>query len=254
MQFKATTRRKPYRLARFISVASATVVEIMGRSGFELICIDAEHAPFSAADIEHLIPRRRLASTSRSSSGVSSIGSGDRAGARLRRRWRACPDGDTAGAARAVVDAVRAYPPVGSRASGIGRAAAFGLEFGAYLASANDDLAAIVQIETRSAVENVEEIVAVPGIDMIFVGPGELLGLPRRRHRVRRAHRGDRAGRAGRPRTAGVPLGMFCLTPDAGAAVGCARRDALPSSGDLGVLASGSRQLADAGQQASGNA
>jgi 4-hydroxy-2-oxoheptanedioate aldolase len=43
-----------------------------------------------------------------------------------------------------------------------------------YLRHANDNVLVIVQIETRTAVENCEEIAATPGVDMLFVGPNDL--------------------------------------------------------------------------------
>lgn len=43
-----------------------------------------------------------------------------------------------------------------------------------YLLSANDNVMICVQIESRKAVENVEEITAVDGIDMLFIGPNDL--------------------------------------------------------------------------------
>jgi 4-hydroxy-2-oxoheptanedioate aldolase len=74
------------------------------------------------------------------------------------------------------------YPPVGDRgAGGMLRALSFGTTNSAeYLANANDEILVGIQIETREAVENIEEIVAVPGLDMIFIGPNDLhlsLGL-----------------------------------------------------------------------------
>lgn len=48
-----------------------------------------------------------------------------------------------------------------------------------YLQQANDSLLTLVQIETKSALDNLEEIVAVEGIDVLFIGPfdlGESLG------------------------------------------------------------------------------
>ena len=48
------------------------------------------------------------------------------------------------------------------------------LESGDYLQQANDAILTIVQIETKEAVQNVDEIAAVPGIDVLFVGPFDL--------------------------------------------------------------------------------
>ncbi len=65
------------------------------------------------------------------------------------------------------------YPPTGVRGSGAGRAAMFSLD-PSYYATANDEVLVIVQIEHYTAVENLEEILSVPGIDVAFVGPQDL--------------------------------------------------------------------------------
>jgi len=62
------------------------------------------------------------------------------------------------------------------------RAAQFGLNFVQYLEEADENVLTVVQIETPEAVKNVEEIAAVDGVDVLFVGPLDLsvsMGLPR---------------------------------------------------------------------------
>ena len=69
------------------------------------------------------------------------------------------------------------YPPVGVRGTGAGRAVLFGAdaeEFEDYYSQANDETVVIVQIEHYQAVENIEEILSVPNIDIAFVGPYDL--------------------------------------------------------------------------------
>ena len=101
------------------------------------------------------------------------------------------------------------YPPVGDRGvATYNRAYGFGLH-PERLETANERILGIVQIESRQAVGHVEEIAAVPGIDVLFIGPRDLshdLGVPgdtaapvfqdalrtgpgrRRRRRTRRRH------------------------------------------------------------------
>lgn len=84
-------------------------------------------------------------------------------------------DADTA---RQIVRAVK-YPPEGNRGiDGAGLDADFGLEAwspdSTYLADANAQTFITAQIETVEALENLEEIAAVPGIDVLFVGPADL--------------------------------------------------------------------------------
>ncbi|WP_333822911.1 HpcH/HpaI aldolase family protein [Pinisolibacter sp.] len=82
---------------------------------------------------------------------------------------------DTAEQARAFAEQVK-YPPRGRRSWGAGRAMSVlgGVEPPTYLREANDRTLALAMIETREAVEAVEEILAVDGIDGVFVGPNDL--------------------------------------------------------------------------------
>lgn len=67
------------------------------------------------------------------------------------------------------------YPPEGLRGCAPGRpAAAWGVSTEEYLATVNDEILVAVQVETRKAVENIEEIVAVEGVDATFIGPMDL--------------------------------------------------------------------------------
>ncbi|KAL1621114.1 hypothetical protein SLS56_009319 [Neofusicoccum ribis] len=79
----------------------------------------------------------------------------------------------------AIIAAATHYPasdfPNGIRgAGGLFAPANFGVDAAEYVRSANRRIVVIVQIETRKAIENVEEIASVPGIDALFVGPNDL--------------------------------------------------------------------------------
>ncbi len=80
--------------------------------------------------------------------------------------------------------AVRAakYPPAGQRGWGPNAAAEFGLRTEAYAAEANERIVVLVQIEHIDAVRNLDDILAVPGLDGVYIGPGDLsysMGIPR---------------------------------------------------------------------------
>ena len=85
---------------------------------------------------------------------------------------------DTADTARQVVAAVK-FPPQGNRGiDGAGLDADYGIEAwkpgSTYQSDANAETFIVAQIETPQALDNLEEIAAVPGIDVIFVGPADL--------------------------------------------------------------------------------
>jgi 2-keto-3-deoxy-L-rhamnonate aldolase RhmA len=72
------------------------------------------------------------------------------------------------------------YPPDGVRGVAAAAASRYGTNLAAYLRSANIETLVGVQIETKEALENLEEIAQVPGVDLLFVGPQDLtlnLGL-----------------------------------------------------------------------------
>ncbi|MCP5119828.1 MAG: 2-dehydro-3-deoxyglucarate aldolase, partial [bacterium] len=84
------------------------------------------------------------------------------------------PRVDTVDQARACVAAMR-YPPDGVRgAASMNRACEFGVTFRDYVASSKDNLLGVFQIETAEAVKNVDEIAAVDGVDVLFIGPLDL--------------------------------------------------------------------------------
>ncbi|MCS6892236.1 MAG: aldolase/citrate lyase family protein [Rhodovarius sp.] len=83
-----------------------------------------------------------------------------------------CPMINSPEEAAALVRACR-YPPEGARSNGPIRAGAYG-SAGAYQQTANREILVIPMIETREAVENIEAILDVPGIDGIYVGPSDL--------------------------------------------------------------------------------
>ncbi|WTW94318.1 aldolase/citrate lyase family protein [Streptomycetaceae bacterium NBC_01309] len=117
-------------------------------------------------------------------------------------------------ARRAVASAK--YPPLGSRSVGIARAHDYGLDFPGYLERANRSTALVVQIEDAEAVEALDEILAVTGVDGVFVGPYDLSGSLGRLGNlqdpdVRAAVEAVVAG----SRKARMPLGIYTATADA---------------------------------------
>lgn len=246
MQFRESLRGGPI-VGTFVSIGHPTIVEILGRSGFEAVCIDTEHAPFSAPGIEELI---RAADSVGVPALVRVSGVGPEIGRALDSGAAGVlvPMVESASQAAAVVAAVR-YPPVGTRGAGPGRATAYGLDFAGYLGRANEEVAAIVQIETLAGVESAESILAVAGLDMVFVGPGDLAvslgvagGSPEHTAAIRRVVDAARA--------ADVPVGMFCMTAEAVSQWVALGVTFFLLAGDLALLAQSGTGLAAAGRSA----
>lgn len=68
------------------------------------------------------------------------------------------------------------YAPMGKRGFAWIRANKYGVEFDEYAKTANDNIVVIAMIETREAVENIDEILSVEGIDGVFIGPYDMSG------------------------------------------------------------------------------
>jgi 4-hydroxy-2-oxoheptanedioate aldolase len=83
-----------------------------------------------------------------------------------------CPMVNTRAEAEALVSYAK-YPPAGKRSNGPIRAVMYG-EAGAYQQTANDEVMVIPMIETQEAIDNIDAILDVPGIDGIYVGPSDL--------------------------------------------------------------------------------
>ncbi len=115
------------------------------------------------------------------------------------------------------------YPPEGSRSIG-GVFAPYGFAAGGwseYYAHANREILLIIQIESAVALQQVEEILAVPGIDAAFVGPNDLhaqIGLPPSSEGAEAEFLAalERIKAAARPHK--LPLGMYCSDGVAAAA------------------------------------
>ncbi len=122
---------------------------------------------------------------------------------------------NSADEARRAVAAAK-YPPLGARSAGIARAHGYGLSFGEYVASANQRIAVIIQIEHIQAVNNLDEILQVSGIDAILIGPYDLSASMNRLGEVTSEPVQAAIGQVKeKSRSKSIPLGIFVLNPQA---------------------------------------
>ncbi len=167
-------------LATFVETPHRAVAHVLGAVGFDVLIPDGEHAAFSPRDIEELIVGADLAGVPAlvrvPSTAPSTLAHALDSGA----AGVLVPLVNTAEAAQAAALAAR-YPPEGLRGAGPGRATLYGLEREEAIANARAETVVAIQIETGTAVQNLDAILAVEGIDLIFVGPNDLshsLGRP----------------------------------------------------------------------------
>jgi 2-keto-3-deoxy-L-rhamnonate aldolase RhmA len=155
--------------------ADPQVVEIIGRAGFDAAFIDLEHCAHDLSDVKSMvIAAERVGITSI----VRTPGFDPAFILRLLDlgvQGVQIPHISNAAAARAAVEAVR-YPPLGDRGmSGSSRAAQFGqIPMRQHMEESNREISLAVMIEDLPALEEIDAIAAVPGIDIVAVGPSDL--------------------------------------------------------------------------------
>jgi 2-keto-3-deoxy-L-rhamnonate aldolase RhmA len=169
-------RNKQRVFGTWIMTNSLDNAQILGHTGADFIMIDAEHG---SMDIE---TAGRMVSVIRGTDATPLIRVAENDKSWVKRGLDTGAEGVMVPMVNTKEDAENAvsyskYPPAGVRGTGAGRAVLFGAgadEYENYYAQANDEVLVIVQIEHYEAVENIEEILSVPGIDIAFVGPYDL--------------------------------------------------------------------------------
>ena len=168
----------------WLTIPSSLSAEAVAHAGHDYVCVDMQHGAIdyaaalsmlTAIDTASAMPFVRVRSND-----FGQIGQMLDAGA----MGVVVPMVNSADEARAAVSACR-YAPVGARSWGPVRAQLAGggsyAGGGDYFARANDEVACIIMVETKEAVARLDEILDVPGIDAVYVGPADLsitLGLP----------------------------------------------------------------------------
>lgn len=165
----------------FLNLGSATAVEIAATAGFDWVLIDLEHGSGTASDLRAQL----LATRGTPVAPIIRIPSIDADMVKFAMDSGAAGVmfpyvANAAEAARAV--ACLKYPPTGVRGvAQVIRATDYGRSWKSYLQEANEKSLVVVQIETPEAAGNADEMAAVPGVDVLFVGPMDLsvnLGHP----------------------------------------------------------------------------
>lgn len=160
-------------IGSWCALASPISTEILGLAGFDWLVLDGEHAP---NDITTFVPQLMALKGSHSAPVVRppcnepviikrllDIGFNN----------FLVPFVETAEEARRAVASTR-YPPAGIRGVSVSHRSNMYGTLPGYNQSINDNITVLVQIETRQAVDHIDAIAAVDGVDGIFVGPGDL--------------------------------------------------------------------------------
>jgi 4-hydroxy-2-oxoheptanedioate aldolase len=166
-------------LGCFVGLGSPNVVELLGHAGVDWLVLETEHNGLDAAEVEHLL---RAADTTPAVP-IVRVPAVEHVFIQraldLGAQGVMVPLVRTVAEAEAIVRATR-YPPHGSRSFGPLRASHYSFDNADYLARANDNMLVALIIETAEALDNIEAIAAVPGVDVLYLGLFDLclsLGL-----------------------------------------------------------------------------
>ena len=164
----------------WITIGSPVVAEIMAQAGFDWLVVDMEHSAITLDLAQSLIQVIGLCSV------TPLVRVGHNQPNLIKRVMDAGAHGvivpmvNSKAEAEQAVGSVK-YPPTGFRGVGLARAQKYGADFENYKNWNQDKSVVIVQVEHIKAVENLEEILDVPGVDGFIVGPYDLsgsLGVP----------------------------------------------------------------------------
>jgi 4-hydroxy-2-oxoheptanedioate aldolase len=164
----------------WLSLGNVHTAELIANAGFDWVVVDMQHGLISYTDLLRMLPAISTTETTPlvrvSGNNLPEINKALDAGA----MGVIVPLVNTPEQCAAAVSACR-YPPDGTRSFGPTRAALYGGR--GYAAEANGQIACIAMIETQEGLDNLEAIVATPGLGAVYIGPADLalsLGLPAR--------------------------------------------------------------------------
>jgi 2-dehydro-3-deoxyglucarate aldolase len=179
---KEKIRHRRLSIGSWLSFADLQLAEMMAMAGFEWLVVDMEHTSTSVSEMRALIQVVSLAGAAP----FVRVGANDPLA--IKRALDAgavgivVPMVNSPDEARAAVEAMY-YPPRGRRGVGLARAQRYGAGFADYRSGQDHLLSLFVQIEHHRAVERLDAIMAVDGVDGFIVGPYDLsgsLGVPGR--------------------------------------------------------------------------
>jgi 2-dehydro-3-deoxyglucarate aldolase len=177
---KSKMDSKTLTLGSWLTIPHQSIVEILASAGFEWLVLDLEHSAIDFQKTQEMmghIQAQGMQGLVRVSSNEPVV---------IKRSMDIGADGVIVPMvlnqheAQKAVDAVR-YPPLGNRGVGLSRAQHYGIGFETYNEWVNSQSVVIIQVEHIDAVNNLESILGVEGVDGIIVGPYDLsasLGKP----------------------------------------------------------------------------
>jgi 4-hydroxy-2-oxoheptanedioate aldolase len=173
-EFKEQLRAGKPKMGLFLNSHSPTVAEQLAHSGYDWLLVDSQHGPMNYEKLSSMIG---AISSGKAKSLVRVAGYSDRAG--IQQSLDLGADGvlvpyiNTADEAREAVSCCR-YPTAGTRSVYFPQRATNKDGLLGYVGNANKNTIVALQVETADCIKNIDEIAAVPGVDLLFLGQNDL--------------------------------------------------------------------------------
>lgn len=175
MQLKTKLAQSEITIGSWITLGHTAIAEIMASAGFDWLVLDMEHSVLELSEVQTIIQvldGRQCPAIARLTSNhpdqIKRVMDAGATGVMV-------PMIKSAADAQSAVDAVY-YPPRGQRGVGLARAQGFGASFQDYRQWLEQNAVIVVMIEHIDAVNAIDSILAVPGIDAYIIGPYDLSG------------------------------------------------------------------------------
>lgn len=169
--FRQRLLAKEMLIGTLVSIPSAEIVELLSFSGFDWLFLDAEHGAYGPTEIVSMLQAAHdcpclVRIPGPDEAWIKKVLDAGASGIIV-------PQICSAQQAREVINYAK-YPAQGKRGVGLGRAHKYGREFSSYLQNANQETVIVLQAENQQALDNIEAIATVDGVDAILIGPYDL--------------------------------------------------------------------------------
>ncbi len=175
MQLKSRLSKGELTIGSWITLGHPSIAEIMAAAGFDWLVLDMEHSVLELSEVQTLIQvldgqqcPSIVRLTSNHPDQIKRVMDAGATGVMV-------PMVKSAEDAKAAVQSVY-YPPRGQRGVGLARAQGYGASFQKYRSWLEENAVIVVMIEHVDAVNSIDEILAVDGVDAYIIGPYDLSG------------------------------------------------------------------------------
>jgi len=196
-------------IGTFLTLPCPEIAEICAEAGMDWVLVDLEHTTLDVKDVQRI-----LQAINRKCGCIVRVPSNEEG--TIKRVLDAGVDGimvphvNSADETTGIVQACL-YPPEGKRSVGIARAQNYGLGFKDYLARANKEILVIPQVEHVEGLACIDDIVNVPGVSGVFIGPYDLSGSMGMLGKVKSPEVQEKIAKVRLSCSqAGLPVGIFC--------------------------------------------